>query len=94
MTTKHYFPDTESAYDESQCNDLIKDGDILVTPRTVGVLVEAWPVVVHGLNGERGQFHRLEGHTWETFEGGKYAAAAAEALELAQWLATLSINQD
>lgn len=38
----------EEAYAETQTNDKIKDGDVLVVPSVgvIGVLVSAWPVAV------------------------------------------------
>jgi hypothetical protein len=52
----HVFDDSGDAYDASQCDDKIKDGDVLVVPseRVVGVLIEAWPVAV---STEHGEFH-------------------------------------
>lgn len=60
----HTFEDTGEAYDASQCNDNIKNGDVLICTedRVVGILMEAWPVAV---TIERGHFHTLaEGSSW------------------------------
>lgn len=56
----HRFPGftSGSVYDLTQCDETIKDGDVLVVPANaaethgglVGILVEAWPMVVHGVN--------------------------------------------
>ncbi len=44
----HTFESTGEAYDASQCDDNIVDGDVLAIPgeRVVGFLYEAWPVAV------------------------------------------------
>jgi hypothetical protein len=54
----HTFGSTGEAYDASQCDDNIKNGDVLIIPseRVAGVLVEAWPVAV---TAECGHFHRF-----------------------------------
>lgn len=73
---------TGEAYDETQVNDDIKDGDIIVCNdgKSIAILVEAWPAIA---KGERGDFHGLEeGRSWETLDGGKYA----EAYKIAQSL--------
>lgn len=52
----HFFRDSGSAYDASQCRDDIHDGDILVVvpEQVVGFLYKAWPVA---LTAEHGEFH-------------------------------------
>lgn len=71
MTPKpHKFRSNEEAYDRSQTDDDIKDGDILVTPKAVAILVKAWPVLVHG-DGEK-VLHHLEDVSWESFDRGRY----------------------
>lgn len=70
------FADTGLAYDASQCDDEIRDGDILVveSERVVGVLVGAWPVAV---TSEHGQFHTLEqGLDLADYEDGRYHGSA------------------
>jgi hypothetical protein len=70
-----YFEGTEDAYNSSQSCDLIKDGDVLCTPLTIGFLMGAWPVAVIG---EPGEFHLLaEGKDWDTVDGGKYLPSVA-----------------
>lgn len=71
----HYFEDQGDAYDASQCLDGIKDGDLLVTPNTIGFLFKAWPVVVIG---EADAFHEAIGAP-EDLEGGKYAESVEAA---------------
>jgi len=60
MVKVFYFDSTHEAYDASQWNDDIRDGDVLVATdeNVVGVLIKAWPTAV---TGERGSFHRLTG---------------------------------
>ena len=40
--------DAEAAYEETQCNDDIKHGDILLVDGGVAILYHAWPTMVHG----------------------------------------------
>lgn len=44
MPKVHRYDTEGEAYDNSQCDDDVKDGDVLVTPYSIGILVEAWPV--------------------------------------------------
>jgi len=73
------FDNTSEAYDETQTNEDISDGDILVVPseNVVGYLVEAWPVTV---TRERGAFH-----SWKEFgPDEEYAGAHATAQDVAR----------
>jgi hypothetical protein len=56
MIKTHRFDSTSDAYDASQTDESISNGDVLVveSERVVGVLVDAWPVAV---TPERGAFH-------------------------------------
>ena len=74
------FRSTEEAYDESQTNKNIHDGDILVVDfqrtferrHSVAILIEAWPTLV---SGERGQFHVLLDNNmlgWAGIDKGQY----------------------
>jgi hypothetical protein len=70
----HEFETTGEAYDASQTDDNIKDGDILVATeeKVIGILVQAWPVSID--SNKTGHFHALKpGLQWSTFEGGKYS---------------------
>ena len=72
--------DDGSAYDETQVSDEIHDGDVIITRNGVGVMVEAWPVIVVGNSSS---FHKLnDGTSWDEFEGGKYAESAKKAMEV------------
>ena len=55
----HEFYDSGTAYDETQTDDNIKDGDVLAvsSENVVGFLHEAWPLAV---TVEPGEFHRLK----------------------------------
>ena len=70
-------------YDRTQTDTSIKDGDVLdLGSGNVAILVKPWPTIVAG---EIEHFHSLKGGaTFETFEGGQYAASAAKAREVAQ----------
>jgi hypothetical protein len=48
MIKTHRFDSTGDAYDASQTDESISNGDVLVveSERVVGVLVDAWPVAV------------------------------------------------
>jgi hypothetical protein len=80
------FASTREAYNMSQTDPTIRDGDVLVVPseRAVGVLVEAWPTALRDdLKGE--EFHVLaDAVTWDavpSVDGGTkdYLASAALA---------------
>lgn len=63
------------AYDETQCNDEIKDGDILLVQDGVAVLVEAWPTMVIG---ESTVFHK-PAPDFHAQTNNRYLAAFSEA---------------
>lgn len=57
MSKVHYFRGTEEAYNASQTDETISDGDILFCSNgVVGFLMEAWPVAVTAKSGE---FHTI-----------------------------------
>ncbi len=67
--TAHYFESTGEAYDASQTQDEIKNGDVLVVPHdttngpiVVGILVEAWPVAI---GDQAGNFHTPKDGSWD-----------------------------
>lgn len=79
------FETSGEAYDASQTNDAISDGDILLVPSegSAAILVSAWPAQAAGLDSDESAFHKCaEGVTMETIDGGKYAVAAAIAKQL------------
>jgi hypothetical protein len=65
----HTFNSTGEAYDASQCDDAIRDGDLLHVPSegVVGILCGAWPVAVTAAHGA---FHTLgAGASWAALGG-------------------------
>lgn len=52
----HTFESSGEAYDVSQCDEQISDGDVLSVPseQAVAILVEAWPIAI---SENHGQFH-------------------------------------
>jgi len=79
-------------YDRTQCDDAIVDGDVLVIPKNateshgglVGIMVSAWPVVVHGgdLDGLSHKLHSLDHPSdWYELDGGKYVPSLDLAME-------------
>jgi|SRR3954468_16649648 hypothetical protein len=77
----HKFASTAEAYDASQTDDNIKDGDVLLTPTCVGFLDEAWPMLVKGVDPHKA-FHKLKpGYSWDTVEGGKYKKSVELAMK-------------
>lgn len=79
----HYFDSTSEAYGASQCDDDIKDGDLLIVKSEMvyGVLVGAWPTaVIWGMDS--GSFHtqwpsyQTLDEKWGAFRDGKYLQAA------------------
>lgn len=73
--------DEGDVYDWTQCEDSLRDGDVFLFANgtRAGILVKAWPTLV---DGDAEHLHTLAGATWETLDGGKYAAAAAVAAKL------------
>ena len=56
----HYFESTRDAYDACQCDDNIKQGDLLIieSEGVVGI-ADTWPVAI---TTECGDLHRIENH--------------------------------
>lgn len=93
MPEVHTFEDTTDAYDASQSDDSIKDGDVLVCARegVIGFLYSAWPVYVvadvhetiAGPHVDSGVFHKVL--DWERFtrEHPHYGASIDKCLEVA-----------
>ncbi|MCC9309889.1 hypothetical protein LN042_22925 [Kitasatospora sp. RB6PN24] len=77
----HRFDSTAEAYDATQCDEEIRDGDVLVieAESVVGFLVKAWPV---SATAARGELHGFQGPI-EEFKGGAYVASHRAACVLA-----------
>lgn len=80
----HHFDTTEGAYSETQWNDEIHDGDVLVIARekVVGFLREAWPVA---LTVRHGDLHALKVPV-DQVNDGKYVDSARLAADQAREL--------
>jgi len=77
-------------YDQTQWDDTIRDGDVLIGSKGAGILVDAWPVVV---TGHMEEFHKLSPDiSWEEFEDGKYAKSAELAQSQAKGSSNLNEN--
>lgn len=87
MIRSHIFATSGDAYNSSQTDEDIRDGDVLLVPSEgrAAVLVQAWPTFVFGTpDPESPVFHMLDDHTdWIQFDGGKYHGAAVVATALA-----------
>ncbi|WTW95438.1 hypothetical protein OG216_19545 [Streptomycetaceae bacterium NBC_01309] len=84
----HYFESTADAYDQTQCDSDIRDGDVLViaAEKVVGFLNEAWPVA---LTAEHGEFHTLIGPAGVAeLDEGRYVESARIAAEEAREIGT------
>lgn len=78
---EHYFASSGSAYDMSQCDDRIKDGDVLVVrdEKVVGLLFDvAYPVAVTVEAGEFGHF------AGDYVPAAKFAAQIEKAMVVAE----------
>lgn len=84
ITIHDHFTSTIDAYDETQWNDKIRSGDVLVIAAegVVGILDQAWPAAVTAAHGEL--------HTWNLsahlVRDGDYRASLAVALDKAREL--------
>jgi hypothetical protein len=67
----HFFDSSNWAYDMSQCDEQIMDGDLLIIPSEgiVAILVKAWPMALTEETGENLHYTRDE---WSSIEGGRY----------------------
>ena len=77
---EHMFPDTGTAYDTSQWNEDIHDGDVLIVPSegVVGFMLSAWPIAV---TEEPGYFHQL--NTPGELSDDNYTSARQDGFERA-----------
>jgi hypothetical protein len=80
----HRFDSTIEAYNATQWNDEIRDGDVLViaSEKVVGFLNRAWPAA---LTDERGELHSLTAPVAE-IDHGRYAESARVAADQARTL--------
>lgn len=84
MIRVHVFDSTSDAYDESQCNDNIKDGDILViqSEGVIGIMMQAWPVAIVGTQ-HPGAFHVAKVDIdWADMDGRDYTNSVERAKKL------------
>lgn len=77
---KVHILDPNFAYDETQTNDDINDGDTLVAGEVVGFLYKAWPVAV---TKDFGQFHQIAENFDPTKLEDVVEGAIANAIEVA-----------
>lgn len=85
--------DDGSVYDWTQCEEAVRDGDVFLFANgtRAGILIGCWPTIVVG---NAGKLHTLAApHRWSTYEGGKYAQAAAVARKLARPVSPLTMGQ-
>jgi hypothetical protein len=82
MIRSFTFPDCRTAYDCSQTDDDIRDGDVLLVPSEgrAAVLLQAWPTLAYGT--EPGCFHTLADTNWTRLDGGHYLPSAIVAIAL------------
>ena len=76
------FESTGDAYDACQCDESVRDGDILliVSEGVVGI-ADTWPVAV---TEKHGNLHTLaDGYTFDNFRDGRFKHHAEYARELA-----------
>lgn len=81
---EHLFPDTGSAYDATQCDEDIRDGDLLICERSgvVGVAY-TWPFAV---TAETGDLHGMTGVDNIASESDALATGITLAVEKAMGL--------
>lgn len=85
MINVHFFHSSGEAYDATQCNEEIKNGDVLVIPseKVIGVAY-TWPIAV---TKEHGAFHSFEdGSDFYNFEDGKLLDGSWKAKEILHML--------
>lgn len=78
--TTHHFDTTQEAYDACQCDDNVRDGDILViaSERVVGIAA-TWPFAV---TDQHGELHRAKDDHWVLLAA-KYGTKLINAGKLA-----------
>jgi len=86
MVNVHYFLSSGEAYDASQCDENIRNGDVLVIKEeeVVGWLLDAWPVAI---TREHGEFHLpAVGKDPREFDNGKWVESISKAEQTAKEL--------
>lgn len=78
------------AYDYTQYGYGIKDGDILIVEDGVGVMVEAWPIMVVG---ESTVFHKAAPNFHE-LTGNRYLESFSKANQPVQQLLEVSVTAE
>lgn len=82
MPNVHIFESSGEAYDLTQTDDNIKDGDVLVIPNEgiIGILFEAWPAAVVYSEDGPGKLHMVR---WDVFLNSRPEKDYSESIRLA-----------
>jgi len=74
-----------AAYDRTQTDDNIKDGDVLhLGGDKTAIMMQAWPLEITGdIPGELGFHKKKDTVSWDELDGGKYKASVTKAHETA-----------
>lgn len=90
----HHFETTHDAYNESQWNEEIKHGDILVVASegVIGILFRAWPTAIV-YDEDPGAFHTRADETSDVIDGEDMSASIREAKDIAESDADITGNE-
>lgn len=90
----HQYESTSAAYDASQMDSDIKDGDVLVVASegVIGFLMGAWPVAVAYAEDDPGCFHTMRDPEQTLFEGRDYSASIEACRRTAEEDADITDN--
>jgi hypothetical protein len=79
----HTYDDSHGAYDNTQCDDNVSDGDVVVVPSEgiAGFLFQAWPVAVTVAHG---QLHGITPGALASDDWKPYLESVAKAEKIAQ----------
>lgn len=83
MPNSHIFSSSGEAYDLTQTDDGIKDGDVLVIPDEgiIGILIEAWPAAIIYQEGYGpGKLHMVR---WDVFLNSRPEKDYTDSIRLA-----------
>ena len=76
----------DRAYDVTQSQEGIEDGDVLIlSDGMMGIMVKAWPCYLEEYDDAYHGFHRPD-KPWSTFESGRYQESANLAVQIEQLL--------